>query len=63
MVPVVLLTPLMLAADPVKLTMPQKAYDHRTQTSGFDHNLARTFTSSHVQKSNGKSDLDTDYGD
>jgi hypothetical protein len=35
MLPVVFLTPMILAAEPVRLELPDQTYDHRTQTSTF----------------------------
>ena len=42
-----LLTPLMLAAEPISLDMPERTYDHRTQNSTYNgvrglHRLAGT---------------------
>jgi len=35
----ILLTPLMLATDPVLLQMPDRTYDHQAQVSTFDGEL------------------------
>jgi hypothetical protein len=36
--PIVLVTPMILAAEPVRLEMLDQTYDHRTQTSTFTGN-------------------------
>ncbi len=38
LLPAVLLTPMILAAEPVRLEVPDQTYDHRTQTSTFTGN-------------------------
>lgn len=35
LLPAVLLTPMILAAEPVRLEVPDRIYDHGTQTSTF----------------------------
>jgi hypothetical protein len=49
MLPAMLLTPLMLTAEPVHVDTPEQTYDHSTQTSTLkqqvDHRLAQRMKS------------------
>jgi hypothetical protein len=39
MLPAILLTPLMLAGQPAHIVVPDRLYDHSTQTSTFKGNI------------------------
>jgi hypothetical protein len=39
MLQAVLLTPLMLTAEPVNVNTPEQTYNHSTQTSTFEHQV------------------------
>jgi hypothetical protein len=63
----VLLTPMILAAEPVRLEVPQQTYDHRTQTSTFKGEaekrlkLAYSTTSTHTPVGSCRQFCDTDH--
>jgi len=68
MLPAILLTPLMLAGQPAHIVVPDRSYDHSTQTSTFKGNvsnrLAATFTSTHTSSGGSgvsQTDPDSDY--
>lgn len=64
MVPAILLTPLILAAEPVQIPVPDRSYDHYTQTSRFHGDMSTVkkarFTSTRTQSSSGSYDTDSD---
>jgi hypothetical protein len=57
-----LLTPLMLAAEPVLIEIPDHTYDHRTQTSTLKGNVANQvrYTFTHSMDVSGRSAGDAD---
>jgi hypothetical protein len=53
-----MLTPLMLAAEPVSINIPEQTYDHRTQTSTYKgleglNRMAATIRSSKCSRGGG----------
>jgi len=59
MLPIILLTPLMLAAAPAVINVPDVKYDHRSQTAN-QRILKATMTSTSSNKTSGHVDSDTD---
>jgi hypothetical protein len=66
MLPAILLSPLMLAGQPAHIVVPDRLYNHSTQTSTFEgkvSNLMKArFTSTHTTSggSSGQSQTDPD---
>jgi hypothetical protein len=67
MLPAVLLTPLMLAAEMVRTDLPEQVYDHRTQTSTFKGSVAdqvkAKYTFTHTTDPSGRTPGDAEGDD